>query len=407
MKKIIISLCLLFTLTLPVMAQSEANYDESKVPSFNLPPLLINETGKKITTSQEWEQDRRPEILSLLADQEYGLTPEGDYKAIYEVIATNPNALEGKATCKQVKITFTNGQIEHPVIICMYLPKQNQGKSPVFLAYNFKGNQSVNNDPNIIPTSEAERGSDQGSWAIDKIIAAGYGLVTAGYNQFFLDKNNGYQTSVFRLFGINDQKDVSDNGGQALSAWAWGLSRIMDYLETDSEVDSDKVALMGHSRLGKATVWAGANDTRFAIVISNNSGCGGAALSKRCFGETVGRITKSFPYWFCKNFNSYADNEQVLPFDQHELLALVAPRPLYVASAEEDLWADPKGEFLSAKYASDVYKLYGYEGISADEMPQINTPIMNRVGYHIRTGKHAVTDYDWEQYIEFANKYFQ
>lgn len=186
-----------------------------------------------------------------------------------------------------------------------------------------------------------------------------------------------------------------------------GYSRVMDYLETDWQVDASKIILMGHSRLGKTSLWAGATDPRFAIVISNESGCGGAALSRRQVGETVNRINHAFPHWFCKNFRRYNKKEGELPIDQHELLALIAPRPLYVASAEEDRWSDPKGEFLSTAYAGEVYKLYGMKGLETTTMPTVNMPIMNRVAYHNRTGVHDVTDFDWENYIKFADKWLK
>ena len=299
----------------------------------------------------------------------------------------------------------------------LYLPPETAKPVPVFLAPNFGGNHTIHPDPAIrLSTSwmraqgagvvdhratEASRGTSAGRWAVDKILERGYGLATVYYGDIDPDFDDGFQNGVHQL-------DASRDSGSwgSLAAWAWGLSRALDYLETDADIDSGRVALMGHSRLGKAALWAGAADERFAIVISNDSGCGGAALSRRRFGETVKRINTSFPHWFNDNFTAYNDNEDALPVDQHMLLALIAPRPLYVAGAEEDLWADPNGEFLSAMHAGAVYELLGEKGLGRRQTARRRTADHDTVGYHLRKGKHDVTEYDWLRYLDFADMHW-
>jgi hypothetical protein len=401
----------------------QANYEESKVGDFKLPDPLKMENGESVTTREMWFEKRRPELMRLFEKEEYGKSPGKPPAISFEDLSEDKNALGGIATRKQISIYFTKDKTGPHIDVLMYLPNKGKKPAPAFVGLNFDGNHTVNADPGIKITSnwvannrengitnnkasEKSRGASSSRWQAEKIVGRGYALVTAYYGDIDPDFDDGFKNGVHPLFYKEGQSKPATDEWGSIAAWAWGLSRMMDYLETDKDIDARKVAVIGHSRLGKTALWAGATDERFAITISNDSGCGGAALSKRIFGETVGRINSSFPHWFCGNFKKYNENEGALPMDQHELIALIAPRPVYVASAQEDAWADPKGEFLGAKLAEPVYKLLGTSGLPAKEMPRINQPVMGQIGYHIRSGKHDVTEYDWEQYLKFADEHF-
>lgn len=395
------------------------NYDESKVPDFELPNPLTTFEGRKIKNKRRWNKKRRPELLEFFTEDVYGKVP-GELKiSKWEVVEESDQALEGKARRKQIDVVFNKNDRTLYFNILLYLPK-NVEKAPLFLGYNFYGNHTVSNDVHIRISdawarnnesigisnhqlTEKSRGTRADSWQVDKIIDAGYGLATVYYGEVDPDKDD-FSDGIHPFFYTDGQKRPAAGEWGSIAAWSWGLRRAMDYLEQDDDVDASNVIVFGHSRLGKTSLWAGATDERFAGVISNNSGCGGAALSKRQFGETVARINNSFPHWFARNFMSYNQYEDALPADQHELIALIAPRPVYVASAEDDQWADPRGEFLAAYYATPVYELFGKKGIPSEKMPEVNQPIRNTVAYHIRTGGHGVTGFDWEQYIKWADE---
>ena len=422
MKKLLLITAVIVSLCFDAGSQVtlQANYDESKVPEFTLPDPLVSLSGEKILNSSGWIKTRRPEIIALFEENFYGKIP-GELKiSSSRVLEESENALGGKAIRKQVLLTFKNNGKELNVNMLIYLPK-NVIKAPLFIGYNFGGNHTVADDPEIFvtkswvrnntsqgitnyQTSEKTRGTDKRSWAVEKIISSGYGLATIYYGDVDPDKDD-FTDGVHPLLYKPDQTKPFANEWGSITAWAWGLGRAMDYIEKDKSIDAKRVIVMGHSRLGKTSLWAGALDQRFAIVISNNSGCGGAALSRRKYGETMGVMNKSFPHWMCDNCLKYDNNESSLPLDQHMLITLIAPRPVYIASAFEDKWADPKGEYLSGYYASPVYELFGKKGLTSPIMPELNQPIMNSIGYHIRSGVHDVTDFDWEQYIKFADKY--
>jgi len=393
------------------------NYDEARVPPYTLPDVLTFETGAKVASAGDWSR-RRAELLELFATQVYGKTPGGrPGKMSFRTTSIRRDALGGKAVRKEVSLLFTGKDDGPQMALLIYAPAGVKKPVPAFLGLNFAGNQAVHPDPEIARSTawmrpeqpgvvnhratEQSRGSEQSRWPIEAIIARGYAVVTAYYGDLAPDHAAGFRDGVQSLFSRSSP--APDEWG-AIGAWAWGLSRALDYLESDAGIDARKVIVHGHSRLAKAALWAGAQDQRFAIVIANESGCMGAALSKRLFGNTVAGINHTFPYWFCDNFRKYNDHEAALPVDQHQLLALIAPRPLYVASAQEDLLADPRGEFLGALHASVVWKLLRRDGLPAREAPPVHQPSVGTLAYHIRAGKHDITGYDWEQYLAFADK---
>jgi hypothetical protein len=416
--KFALLVCLLLATSI-VNAQSKANYDESKIPEYVLPDLLELLNGEKVKDAITWTEQRRPEILHLFEEEVYGRIPGEINITSAEVLEENNNALNNQAIRKQVVLKFKKDEHELEANLLIYLPK-NVENAPLFIGYNFNGNHTIVDEKEVVITkawvrnndklginenrsSEQSRGTASKRWAVEKIIEAGYGLATIYYGEIDPD-NNDFSDGIHPFFYTQNQSKPAANEWGSISAWSWGLSKAMDYFETDENIDQSKVIVMGHSRLGKTSLWAGAMDERFAIVISNNSGCGGAALSRRKIGETVERMNTKFPHWCCSNYDAYNNKVNELPVDQHMLIALIAPRPVYIASAELDKWADPKGEFLSGLYATPVYNLFDKKGITNPTMPEVNQAIQNTIAYHIRTGKHNVTDYDWEQYIKFANK---
>ena len=409
-----------------------ANLDESKVPPYTLPDPLVCADGTRVRDAATWRAKRRPELLELFTAQEYGRTPAGrPAKMHWEVTSVDRAALGGKAVRKEITIWFSEKRDGPQMHLLIYQPAGAVGAHapwPVFLGLNFFGNHTVHADPAIslaqpfvfyevdryrpapagTPVTSEQRGAHASKWQIETVIARGYATATAWCNDLCADRVDGLKENVPALYATGGVDERAGDAWGALGAWAWGLSRALDFIASDAEFDARRVAVHGFSRLGKAADWAAAQDERFAMLVSYESGCGGAALSKRIYGETLAIITGKFPFWFANNFRRYNDNEAALPFDQHELLALVAPRPLYVASAEGDQWSDPKGEFLGAKGAEPVYRLFGLSGLGVDAMPPVGTSVAgDAIGYHNRTGKHDVTEEDWARVLDFADAHLK
>lgn len=400
----------LLSMPLASSQQSSANYDESKIPEFSLPDPLIGLDGLRVEDDSDWFATRRPEILELFRAQVYGRNPLAHVSVTYTQNGTHVELMGGKATMKEITISVT-GRSKTVVALLLVILPNTAKPSPVFLSLNFKGNHAIMRHPLITPSpgwqsAQNPAGIDSARWPVADLIGRGYGLATLYYGDLDPDFDDGFNNGIHPLFYTEGQEKPDADEWGSIGVWAWGMMRAMDYLETDPLVDSEKVIALGHSRLGKTALWAAAQDERFAMAISNNSGCGGAALSRRAIGETVQMINQAFPHWFCGNFKQYNNRENDLPVDQHMLLALIAPRPLYVASAADDLWADPKGEYLGAFHASAVYGLLGKEGLTSCDMPALDEPVWTTIGYPIRQGKHDITKYDWDRYLDFADAYF-
>ncbi|WP_420458805.1 acetylxylan esterase [Neolewinella sp.] len=399
----------------------QPNYDEAQVPAYTLPDPLIATDGTPVTAA-EWPA-RRAELLRLFEDHVYGSVP-GELDSISWQIVEEGEAMRGKALRRQVAISMYYGPHELRAGLLLYVPNQANGPVPVLLGMNFFGNHAVLPDtavlltPNWLPNQEtygitehrameASRGARGHRWNPELVVGRGYAFATIYSGDFDGDRPDDWTDGVHPLFYTGTQQRPAVDEWGTIAAWAWGYSRAIDYLVTDSLLNPNQIVIMGHSRMGKAALWAGANDARAAVVVSNNSGCGGAALSRRRYGETVASINEAFPHWFNDRFPEYAGREEDLPVDQHELIALVAPRPVYVASAVDDRWADPRGEFLAAYHAGPVYRLLGASGLPQDTPPPPNEALDRAtIGYHLRRRGHAVLDYDWNQFIDFANYHF-
>ena len=361
---------------------------------LRLPELLVGQDGQVINTRDAWNQQRRPELLHLFEDSVYGQMPRDVDSIRFVLTQQDDTAIDGKAVLKEVGIdVYRRGQSVR-INLVLFVPADAAQPPPVFLLINHRA------PDNIDPSRKVK----SAFWPAEEVVARGYAVAAFQVSDVAADDPATYDQQVLRLY----PEQQKANGMKAIGAWAWGASRVMDYFETDDDVYASQVAVVGHSRGGKAALWCGAQDERFAITISNNSGCTGAALARRKVGERIQDINTNFSHWFCEQYEQFNGKEEELPVDQHMLIALMAPRAVYVASASEDAWADPKGEFLAVKYAEPAFALFGLAPLPVSEQPPANTPVASRhLGYHLRAGGHGLEQYDWEQYLDFADAYFR
>lgn len=389
----------------------------SELPNqTQLPDPLVMFNGDAVVSKKDWQTKRRPELKELFQHYEYGYFPP-PLKIRSSVDYTDKNFFDGKATLKLVTISFAekNAPQFHLLLV---IPNRRQQPAPVFLGLNFSGNYSLVIDTNVpIPlgwmnqkypgvtnnqATEAGRGKSAEVWAIEQSIDRGYAVATIFAGEIQPDVTNA-TTGVRAVF--HGSKIAEEDWG-TVAAWAWGLQRAVDFLEKEKSIDKKKIAVVGHSRLGKAAMLAGAFDERIALVIPLQAGCGGTSPARGKIGESVKRINTSFPHWFCDEFKKFNDEPEKLPFDQHCLIALCAPRPVLLSNATEDTWANPEGQFEMLKAADKVYRLVGAEGISSSQMPEVGKLMESTLGYYIRPGKHSMTKGDWKIFLDFADKQF-
>lgn len=396
------------------------NYDESKVGDYKttLPDALTLQNGKKVQNAKEWYRKRRPEILKLFEENQYGKWPAKKPKLRYDV--SQDYGLEGSAVRKQVTLYFSKDNDGPHVDVLIYLPKDANGPVPLLLNLSFSPNCLTVADPGV---KEGRRWDKQGNLSIVKsnpemaghgldatvreFLKEGYGFATLCYTDIEPDFKDGIKYGVRSLYLKDGQTGPADDEWGAISAWAWGVSNVIDYFEKDPDIDARRIALTGCSRLGKTTMWAGARESRIAVVIASCSGEGGAALSRRNFGETVAHLTAPtrYPYQFAANYGKYADDVTKSPVDANLLIALIAPRPLLLSTGSTDNWSDPRGEFYAAVEAGPVYELLGKYDLGTNVMPPAEKPIYNTLGYVMHDGGHGVLPQDWKYYLDFIKLY--
>lgn len=416
MNKILSFLIMVFLITIAdiTIAQTyegkfrEANYNESKVPEYTLPDVFTSFDGKKIKTQQEWEEARRPEIIHFFEQNIYGEVPApaSTIKKSFVFIAKE-TILDGLGTRKEIEISFSNdkGKVTMPLVL--FVPNNASKPVPVILLANGSDIKRKG-----LSLNDSQRyGQTQNGIPLHQLMTRGIGIATVDYQAFATDRGNKegkVSGGITNLFFADGQEFTKENEWGMIAIWAYALRAGMDYLETDKDANNKQVAPLGCSISGKVALWAAATDQRFGMALLSTAGHGGDAIWRREFGETLDNMCKYLPTWICRNANKFTENIHEMPVDQHSLLATIAPRPIYAATAQHDLWADQKGQWIGTYNATPAYTLYGKNvAFKSSEQPPINQPIVkSTIGYHVRSGTHGLELYDWERYMEFIEYHF-
>ncbi len=400
-----------------VVAGIPVNYDESLVGTYTLPDPLVLLNGKRVKNAKEWYRKRRPEIVKLVEKYQFGICPGVPADMTFHVFDMGTLVLGGKAIRKQVTVYFTGDTSNFKMDILIYVPAGAVKPVPLFFNVSFSANSVIADDPGIKAGMIwgrdgkkvlAPRGGQFGRLNIDQFLTQGIGVATVYYGDIEPDFAKGISYGIRGYFLKPGMRYPAPDEWGAISAWSWGLSRAMDYFETDKSIDSKKIALFGISRLGKTVLWTGARDSRFGLIIASCSGEGGAAIARRNYGETIKHMADSTRYFyqFCGNYGKYGSDPSEWPVDANLLVSLIAPRPLLLQTGDTDYWSDPKGEFLAAVSAEPVYNLLGKKGPGTSEMPPTGQPILNDLSYYMHAGGHGALPADYGIFLEFIKMHF-
>jgi len=384
-----------------------------------LPDPLVMMDGRRVTSRAQWEKERRPELKALYQHYMYGAIPPAPGRMEMKVVGEHRDFLGGQATLKLLTLETGPGAGAPRIDLLLLVPNARRGPAPVFLAMNFCGNHALTADARVPlargwlydsckgctnhTATEAARGGQAQDWPLADIIARGYALAAFYSGDIDSDRKEVSDGIYAWRAGGDPSRNNPTNRG-SIAAWAWGFHRCVDYLVTDRDVDPRRIAAVGHSRNGKTALLATAFDERIALAIPHQAGCGGTAPSRGKVGESVLRINTAFPHWFNGEFKTFNEAPDRLPFDQHGLAALCAPRPLLFSNAQEDQWANPTGQFEVLQAADPVYRLLGVEGLQAGAMPPLRQLVDSRLGFYIREGKHSMTAEDWSIFLKFADR---